>query len=59
MHQGEIRNLQTRLFRAVEELEERRRVSVSYEPVAYGVIKLVGHEDMDTPMVKGVSEEVR
>ena len=39
MHQGEIRNLQTRLNAALEELEARRQVSVTYEPVAYGLVR--------------------
>lgn len=40
MHQGEIRNLQSKLQSTLEELETKRRVSVSYEPVAQGLVEL-------------------
>lgn len=58
MHQGEIRNLQTRLERAVGELEERRQVSVSYEPVAYGAIRLVELEEMESQIVQALPVDV-
>ena len=41
MHQGEIRNLNLRLERALEELESFKQVSVTYEAVAYGLVQLV------------------
>jgi len=40
MHQGEIRNLESKLRNAIAELEEKRQVSVAYEPVAYGLMEL-------------------
>ena len=40
MHRGEIQNLGIRMARAVGELEAHKQVSVSYEPVAYGLVQL-------------------
>ena len=40
MHRAEIRNLEDKLQIAVAELEEKRRISVSYEPIATGLIEL-------------------
>jgi len=40
MHQGEIRNLEDKLRIAVAELEDKRHISISYEPVACGLMEL-------------------
>lgn len=40
MHQGEIRNLENKLKNVVAELEVKKKVSVVYEPVAYGMMEL-------------------
>jgi hypothetical protein len=40
MHQAEIRNLEDKLRNAVAELEAKRYVSVSYEPIACGLMEL-------------------
>ncbi len=40
MHQGEIRNLKNKLQNAVAELEAKRKVSVVYEPIAYGLMEM-------------------
>jgi len=40
MHQGEIRNLEDKLRIAIAELEDKRYVSISYEPVACGLMEL-------------------
>ena len=40
MHQAEIRNLDGKLQNAISELEDKKQVSVSYEPIACGLIEL-------------------
>lgn len=40
MHQGEIRNLDSRWRNAIDELKSKRLVAVSYEPVACGTVEL-------------------
>ena len=45
MHQGEIRNLQDRLDKSLDELETRQQVTVTYEPVAYGLVRLAAGQD--------------
>ena len=44
MHRGRIRNLEEQHRTATEELSSRESISVSYEPVAYGVIRLTFEE---------------
>ncbi|MDA1276445.1 MAG: helicase-related protein [Verrucomicrobia bacterium] len=45
MHQGEIRNLGARLSFALEELEARKEVSVTYETVAFGEVQIRAHSE--------------
>lgn len=40
MHQGEIRNLESKLQNAIAELEAKKQVSVVYEPIAYGLMEI-------------------
>lgn len=40
MYQAEIRNLEDKLRNAVAEVEAKKRVSVSYEPIACGLMEL-------------------
>ena len=40
MHQAELRNLENKLGNAIRELENKKQVSVSYEPIACGLIEL-------------------
>jgi len=40
MHQAELRNLDNKLTNAVSELESKKKISVSYEPIACGLIEL-------------------
>ena len=42
MHEGEIRNLQSKLAAAIEDIESKKHVSVTYEPVAIGIVELTG-----------------
>jgi len=39
MHEGEIRNLQSKLEAAIEDIESKKHVSVTYEPVAIGIVE--------------------
>jgi len=39
MHEGEIRNLEDKLKITIAELEDKRDVSISYEPVACGLLE--------------------
>lgn len=39
MHQAEIRNLEGKLQNAISELENKKQVSVSYEPIACGLVE--------------------
>jgi hypothetical protein len=43
MHEGELRNLASKLENAKQELEQKRQVTVSYEPVACGLMELDGN----------------
>ena len=43
MHQGELRNLESKLQNAIKELAQKKQVTVSYEPVAYGLMELEGN----------------
>ena len=43
MHQGELRNLESKLQNSIKELERKKQVTVSYEPVAYGLMELEGN----------------
>jgi hypothetical protein len=40
MHEGELKNLESKHINAISELENKRKISVSYEPVACGLIEL-------------------
>jgi len=40
MHEGELKNLESKHDNAVGELENKRKISVSYEPIACGLIEL-------------------
>jgi len=40
MHQGELRNMETKHQNALAEVEKKRQVSLYYEPVAFGVVEL-------------------
>lgn len=42
MHEGEIRNLQSKLEAAIEDIESKKHVSVTYEPVAIGIVEFTG-----------------
>lgn len=42
MYDGEIRNWKARLSNALTEIETKRRISVTYEPVGFGFLSFVG-----------------
>lgn len=50
MHQGEIRNLGERLSSALEKLEARKEVSVTYETVAYGQVQIKAPSELYDPV---------
>ena len=40
MHEGEVRNLQSKLEAAIEDVESKKNVSVTYEPVSFGLVEI-------------------
>lgn len=40
MHEGEIKNLESKLRSSIDELENKRQVEVRYEPIACGLLEL-------------------